>query len=410
MHSKGSVSIFVTFAIITFVAVIIGLSFFRPRKSAEVSLDAEIQNPFKTLELLASSIPDSGQVVYFVEGTALYKLPLGTLKPEKIKSFSRDITIHKIAPSSIVVRLDTSKCIKLDPNDFDSGFDCTGVDPQEISDSPYLLYSTDTGNFSPISASMGNASRSIANSTSTYRYYTEPLSSGQANILVDMRDGSVPQIIGKLQEKYIKSGCEGPSCAEMADVRYHPSDFEPSFDGSYLLSSPLSRGGLGGSALIVSRDGSKVYDTGFYWYVSWAVWTGNNTLLLSSIDDAGPHLVELHDDGTFTKTPVANLKGDLEQRELSPNKKHLVLSPGYSSLFVYDLDSQETSYIFEPSQGQTSSFLGWSKDSSKVLYSVHTTISAVEEKVIRVYDASSDKSYDLVKLFPNNTQWNFLID
>lgn len=225
------------------------------------------------------------------------------------------------------------------------------------------------------------------------KVYTKENDSGGAEILLDKLDGSQPIRIGFLKEKLLETVCEFADCTK---EKYHPHLFVPSFDGSFLLSVPGGGGGLGEPAVVVSKDGSKIYKIDFYWYVSAAVWIDSNKLLAQ--DQKGAKLFTFNDDGTFKTTNLSSGIGDnFSQNTLSPNRKLLAVLTNNPNLEVSLLDTS----TFEKRSVEIVKFgarvVGWNKDSNKLL--------CIDGDEAKIYDVSSGKTNIVASLKNGAPTW-----
>lgn len=263
------------------------------------------------------------------------------------------------------------------------------------------------------------------------KYYTKELPNGEAEIMLDKHDGSAPTKIGLLTQKLITTGCVFDPCPG----KTHPGEFYPSFDGSYLLNKPPGGGGLGQSAVAISRDGSRVYNIDFYWYGSSAIWIGNNKLLTKGQGPEGKQeVITFKEDGTMSKSVLQqDLRGYFDQSRLSPSGKLLFVSDGVVENSLYDFGQNKNipveTFNEEPVRTQLNLlpeetiehwyiFLGWNKNSDKVFYGSTTRVSSgahytdgVAVWEIKVYDIKSGKVYTVAKsnFNPKEELGNFVI-
>ncbi|MDQ3099404.1 MAG: hypothetical protein M3Q44_06680 [bacterium] len=238
--------------------------------------------------------------------------------------------------------------------------------------------------------------------------YTKPNSTGGRDILLDKLDGSSPAKVGVLTQKPL----ERNNCGNEIDTKgraaciekYVPSSYFTSFDSSYLLNIPQRGGGLGEPALVISKDGSKVHKIDFYWYGANAVWVGNNKLLTK--DQNGIKIFTFNNNGSFIKKNLPeNIIGDqFSQTSLSPDRKLLASeSRNPSELVLFDVVQLTKKSIDKASSPHhTFGAIGWSNDSTKLLYS---SFVEPKSKQIKVYDSKTGRVSTVAKLSPEPQDW-----
>jgi len=430
---KLKVNYWMIFAIILLVVLIGGAVFvfsFSPftQKRAPVTNQSpspknEFQNrALQTLTLSSTDLNDSETELYFSDTNKLYKVSLDGSSPQEIVSFPHYVgSVNALNNGDVVVITGNSKYEKVvnkGPHD---------ADYREISSEyHYYVIKNGTNDKEEIDDKKYRALLDLESSTTGEKIYIKELANGQAEILVDRLDGSAPTIVGLLKEKLLSTQvCEvGENCLE----KQHPGEFVPSFDGKFLLNKQPGGGGLGIPGIVVSRDGSKAYKINFYWYVSSAVWIGNNRLLTKA-QDGKQKTYTFNEDGTFSESVLEqDLGGYFSQNGLSPTKKYLLIdnaNPVGISLFDFDkakiitvekedrerliqLYSLQDEIQIDPRINHLFGFIGWNRKGDKFLYSEQIspfanteTAEKLEVREIKAFDVSAGKIYTVAKLHPH---------
>lgn len=381
------------------------------------NLPASTSVNFQTVVLATTDIRDSQTNLYLSDANKVYKVGLDGSQPQEVASLPHNIsTISLLANGTLLINTDNSKYEKV--------VNKQSGDPdykQVVVGYGYWMLAPNSANPEEIDEQKYQALTRLKDNTNGEKIYTKELSNGQADILLDKLDGTVPTKIGSLKEKPLKvQVCEvGDNCLQMK----YPGEFYPSFDGSYLLSKPPGGGGLGEPGIVISRDGSKAYKIDFYWYVSSAIWIGNNKLLTKG-QDGKQKIVTFKEDVTFSESPLQqDLGGYFSQNTLSPSGKLLFVSDDAKHVSLYDLNQTKSVTIETLSEEQVRKqlnllaeeiieqryyFIGWNKNSDKVLYASTTgAISSAHNndrtiiREIKIYDVKSGKVYTAAKLNPS---------
>lgn len=376
--------------------------------SQEIADSTQTANPYRTLEIIDTNFGDSTTYLYFSDANKIFRTDLNGSEIQEIASFPQNVaSLNVLSDGTLIGSTGYSK-YEMDP-----------ILQSKVKSSEYKYWIIKPNTISP--EEIDNDKYSLLSITNDYNsksiFSTNELPNGQAEILENKLDGTQPEKIGLLVQPNVSGGCEVDPCP---DSKTHPSGFYPSHNGEYLLDYPANGAGLGGSAVVVSRDGSKVYDTGFYWYGSSAIWIGNNVLLTQ---ESGPkqEIIYLNADGSFKKVVLeSDLGGNFQQRELSPSGKHLLVTGRKDDIFLYAIDGilanidknfditkykKELRMLDINSPFVSLKFIGWNKNSDKILFAFtkyepgdEDNSLDVEFREIRMYDLLSDKFYTVAKL------------
>lgn len=383
----------------------------------------ELQNLIlQTLTLSSTDLNDSETELYFSDAKKLYKVSLNGSQPQEVAALPHNIsTISILVNGTLLINTDNSKYEKVvnkQPGDPDYKQVVVGygywtlapnsTKPEEIDEQKYQTLTR------------------FRDNTNDEWVYTKELSNGQAEILVDRLDVGAPTKIGLLKEKLLSTQvCEvGENCLE----KQHPKEFIPSFDGKFLLNKPPGGGGLSIPRIVVSRDGSKTYKIDFYWYVSSAVWIGNNKLLTKD-QDGKQKIYTFNEDETFSESALElDLGGDFNLNGLSPTKKYLLIdnaSPVGISLYNFNnakiitVEKEDREKLIQqyslqdeiqidPRINHLFGFIGWNRKGDKFLYSEQIspfsnteTSEKMEIREIKAFDVSAGKIYTVAKLHPH---------
>ncbi len=362
---------------------------------------------FQTISLSDTNLGDSATSLYFSDANKVYKAQLDGSQPQEAVSLPHNVaTMAMLTNGTLLINTDNSKYEKVinkQPGDPDY--------KQTVVGYGYWILAPNSTKAEELDEQKYQALTRLKDNTRVERIYTKELSNGQADIMLDKFDGTSPTKIGLLKEKPLRvQVCEvGDNCLEMK----YPGEFYPSFNGTYLLNKPPGGGGLGEPGVVVSRDGSKVYKIDFYWYVSSAIWIGDNRLLTKG-QDGKQKIVTFKEDRTFSESPLQqDLGGYFSQDTLSSSGKLLFVSDGVKQNSIYDLEQnrsipvenlneaqvrQKYNLLAEEIIEQRYYFLGWNKNSDKVLYadttgaisSAHNNDRTIEQK-IKVFDVKTGK-------------------
>jgi DNA-binding beta-propeller fold protein YncE len=231
---------------------------------------------FQTIEIMSSNFNDSKTNMYFSDANKIYKKNFNGSNVEELATLPHNISSITMLPDGVLLMYtDNStyeKVVNKQPGDTDY--------KQTIINYKYWALKPSSNELEQIDEQKYQMLIRLKDYSTSERIFTKELQNGQAEIVMDKHDGTQPTKIGVLTQKLVSLGCEFDPCPG----KIHPSEFYPSFDGSYLLNKPLGGGGLGASGLVVSRDGRKVYKIDFYWYGSSAIWIDNDKLLTRAQD------------------------------------------------------------------------------------------------------------------------------
>lgn len=254
------------------------------------------------------------------------------------------------------------------------------------------------------------------------KYFTVELQNEQADIFVEKFNNETPEKIGRLKEKYIKQPCGVPTVCKNA---LHPDEFFPSFNGSYLLNKPRGGGGIGTPGLVVSRNGNVVFNIDFVWFISSAIWIGNDTLLTRG-QFGDQKLYTFLPNGSYSEK-ILSVKANeyFNPHFLSPSKRFLVSTDIFSRISYYDIQKDALLPIAQyekdrmysqfnlNSNTQTShryTFLSWNIASDKILFA-ETFTNVTENQIlfekIKLYDIGSGSTVEVADVtqaaFENST-------
>lgn len=371
---------------------------------------------YQTISLLNTNFTDSDTALFFSDATTVYKVKLDGSKPQELATLPDNITtIGMLNNGTVLINTDNSKYEKVvnkQPGDPDY--------KQTVVGYGYWMLTPNSGKPEKIDEQKSQALSKLKDNVNGERIYTKELPNGQADILLDKLDGTSPTKIGLLKEKPLKvQVCEvGNNCTEMK----YPGEFYPSLNGSYLLNKPPGGGGLGEPGIVVSRDGSKLYKIDFYWYVSSAIWISDN-MLLTKGQEGKQNIVTFKEDGTFSASPLTqDLGGYFSQNTLSPSGKLLFISDDAKNVSLYDLAQNKIIPIETLNEAQVRKqynllpeeiieqryyFLGWNKNSDKVMFAdstgaisgAHNNDRTIEQK-IKVFDVKTGKVSIIATLNP----------
>lgn len=423
MSLKRNVRGFISVVLVLF--IVLGVAVFllvNNVRNGDLKLPVQVQNElapehssFQTFSLQETDLHDSQTKFYFSDGKDLYSLKLDGSDPEKIATFPRNIAVLTMLQNGdLLTETDFGTYEKNPPGETGKA-DYKQVLIGDENNRTWILRS---GMTEPERTTLEEYSQlyDLVDSTRLDRWFAKELLSGGAGIYWDKLDTLNPMKVGTLHNKLITFGCEVAPCPG----KEYPGEFYPSFDGSYLLNRPPSGGGLGESAVVVSQDGSKVYDINFYWYVSSAIWLDNDKLLISG-QDGKQTIFTFNKDGTLeNQTLDADLGNSFGQKDLSPSKRYLLLAYGRDAVIVFDFEQKKSDIIesFDKEKAKkdfslrdedfvsrTDVALGWGKNSDKVLYASTTeTYSGAHDKdrvlqrEIKVYDVNSHATHVIAKL------------
>jgi len=371
---------------------------------------------YQTFSLADTNLNDSQAALYFSDATKVYKAQLDGSQPKEVASLPYNISnIALLTNGDLLVNTDNSKYEKntnKQPGEADY--------KQVLAQYGYWLVKSAAGKPEEIDEQKYQVLSKLRDSTSGEKIYTKELPDGQADIMLDKLDETQPTKIGHLKEKILKVAvCEvGDNCSQMK----YPGEFYPSFNGSYLLNRPPGGGGLREPGIVVSRDGSKVYKIDFYWYVSAAIWLDDNRLLTKG-QEGKQKIVTFKEDGTFSETPLQqDLGGFFTQNTLSPSGKLLFVTDGAKQVSLYGTNQNKVIPVETLNEAQVRQqlnllpeeiieeryyFIGWNKNSDKVLYaettgaisSAHNNDRTIEQK-IKIFDVKTGKVSVVAKLNP----------
>lgn len=318
------------------------------------------------------SLNDPQTEILFVEKGVLFSMKLDGSSPQEIFSMPSPITKITISQDKKHILLETEA----------GGTKNSWLYNYDTKKAEKLLISNDLVDI--LSPNIGF----IRQRTSLEEIYTKEAASGGKDIVVDKLDGNTPSKIGYLSKPVgTRAICEvGDNCGE----QFYPGTLLPSFDGNLLLSIPSPGGGLGEPAYVVSRDGTKVFNIDFYWYVSSGIWIDNDKLLV--IDDKGSRIITISNNKvTSEKLPDLSLGIYFDQNDLSPSKRYLVsidLNP--SEIKLFDIVGKKAEKVAAFYNANETRLLGWNTNSTKILY--------IEEKSIKLYNIEDKKIYIIAKL------------
>lgn len=350
------------------------------------------------IDLKAQSINDLITELFFSENNSVYSSKQNG-PVNKLGTFEGNITNILLLPNKKDLLVVTQKP-ETQKEIYDQATNkmIPVVDPHTT----YWILKEDTKQIEkfPYTLSEAHPLRDFEEMTTFEQIFTKASPSGGADILLDKLDGSTPTKIGFLNEEPLERKiCEiGDNCKE----KYYPDFFIPSFDESYLLSRSPRGGGLGEPAIVISRDGSKIYRIDFYWYVSAAAWIDNNKLLAQ--DRKGAKLFTFNNDGTFETTNIKSAIGDqFSQHTLSPSKKYIgviTYKPNYE-IILFDVVTFEKKVIERIQPGTVDSnnihIIGWNRSGNILLY-------VIGDKA-KIYDSKTGKSNLVASLKNGVPNW-----
>lgn len=424
-NQRGSFLLIIGIVVIITILSSVGFYLYQNKKASNMThLPLSPENTtnksalsFQTFTLATTNLNDSETNLYLSDANKIFKVKLDGSQPQEISTLPHNISsIDMLANGSLLINTDNSKYEKVvnkQPGDADY--------KQTVVGYGYWVLKPNSDKAEQIDEQKYQTINRAKDSVNTEKIYTKELPNGQAEILLDKLDGTTPTKIGLLKEKPLKvQVCEvGDNCLQMK----YPTEFYPSFDGSYLLNKPPGGGGLGEPGIVISRDGSKIYKIDFYWYVSSAIWIGNNRLLTKG-QDGKQQIVTLKEDGTLSVSPLQqDLGGYFGQNTLSPSGKLLFVSDGAKQNSIYDLEQNKSLQVETLNETQVRKelnllpeeiieqryiFIGWNENSDKVLYATTTgAISGTHNndrtivREIKVFDVKTGKVYTVAKLNPN---------
>jgi hypothetical protein len=378
---------------------------------------------FQTFTLTTTEINDPGTEFYFSDANKIYKVRLDGSTPQEITSLPRDISISLLPNEDLLISMEVGRFVK-NENKGPGEADYKQILEEGEEENRFWLLKSNSASPVKITSERWSTLSQFKNAPRFERIYTQELPSGQADILLDNLNGSEPIKIGALKEKLVTPGCESASCPS----KKYPEEFSPSFDRSYLLNNPGGGGGLGESAIVVSGNGTKVYDIGFYWFVSSAIWLDSN-VLLTKAQDGKQKIFTFNEDGVFNAEELREeLGGNFNQNGLSPSRKLLAIEnidPAGISLFDFDkrqiltIEKENREKLIEqyglqdeilidPRINHSFTFLGWNRKGDKFLYAETiapfadtNTGERLEIREIKIYDVTTGKIHTIAKLNPH---------
>lgn len=371
------------------------------------------------VSLNTKEIGDSNTEVIYSDGTIVYGAKLDGSPPEQLFKLNGNINSLRYLPNKEDLLINANNDKKVNTTE-DWILKKGELKPRQII-LPYRQPQR-PGETSP------HVSQ-IQSMTRPEMIYVKELQNGSAELYSDTLNGSPAMEIGFFNESPLKffegfvEGCVVNSKDPACYTRFYPLYFIPSFDGQLLLTSHFKEGGGPGTpAVVISRDGSKVYDIDLSWYGSaTAIWAGNSKLLIQKDGEWSSKLgaqlkqskiLTFNANGTVNSKDISALIGQSAfiPTYLSPVGNHLLLIDtsgewAFNKLGVYappptkvvdlNIDTLTKTTIFESEGGID--WLLWNKESSKILFH--------EGGVIKIYNVSSGTTYTVAAI--SNDKSNF---